>query len=52
MKKFIYLLFCLLGGVSLLSCQSEDLDVEQSVMPDEINVPIEGTLLDGGEIQA
>lgn len=49
MKKFIYFLLCLLGGVSLLSCQSED--AEQSVMPDEINVPIEGTLLDGGEIQ-
>lgn len=48
MKKVIFFLLCLLGGVSLLSCQSED--AEQSVMPDEINVPIEGTLLDGGEI--
>lgn len=47
MKKVIYILFCLLGGVSLLSCQSED--GEQNAIPG-VNPPVEGTLLDGGEI--
>lgn len=48
--KSIFFLFCLLGVVSLFSCQSEESDEGPNVTPNGINAPIEGTLLDGGEI--